>query len=75
MRLLVVFDLSLFRTTVYVMAKSKSDIERFCRMVIDGGNPLFVSIFDCQCDQAIESYADIKVKKWPMAIGHRRPVT
>lgn len=61
-------DLAYFGPLSYVMAKSKSDIEPFAAMVIDGV-PTYRSILIANVDAGIDSYADIKGKK--MAYGDR----
>lgn len=61
-------DLAYFGPLSYVMAKSKSDIEPFAAMVIDGV-PTYRSIIIANVNSGIESYADIKGKK--MAYGDR----
>jgi len=61
-------DLAYFGPLSYVMAKSKSDIEPFAAMVIDGVTT-YRSILIANVDSGIESYADIKGKK--MAYGDR----
>ncbi len=61
-------DLAYFGPLSYVMAKSKSDIEPFAAMVIDG-EATYRSILIANADSGIESYADIKGKK--MAYGDR----
>ena len=66
-------DLAYFGPLSYVMAKSKSDIEPFAAMVIDGV-PTYRSILIANVDAGIDSYADIKGKKWLMAIGRQPPV-
>lgn len=66
-------DLAYFGPLSYVMAKSKSDIEPFAAMVIDGV-PTYRSIIIANVDSGIESYADIKGKKWLMVTGHQHPV-
>lgn len=61
-------DLGYFGPLSYVMAKSKSDIEPFAAMVVDG-KPTYRSIIIANADSGVESYADIKGKK--MAYGDR----
>lgn len=61
-------DLAYFGPLSYVMAKSKSEIEPFAAMIIDGV-PTYRSIIIANVDSGIESYADIKGKK--MAYGDR----
>ena len=61
-------DLAYFGPLSYVLAKSKSDIEPFAAMVIDGV-PTYRSIIIANAESNIESYADIKGKK--MAYGDR----
>lgn len=61
-------DLAYFGPLSYVMAKSKSDIEPFAAMVIDG-EATYRSILIANANSGIESYADIKGKK--MAYGDR----
>jgi len=61
-------DLGYFGPLSYVMAKSKSDIEPFAAMIVDG-KPTYRSILIANADSGVESYADIKGKK--MAYGDR----
>ena len=61
-------DLAYFGPLSYVMAKSKSDIEPFAAMIVDG-KPTYRSIIIANADAGVESYADIKGKK--MAYGDR----
>ncbi|MDX1749128.1 MAG: phosphate/phosphite/phosphonate ABC transporter substrate-binding protein [Methylophaga sp.] len=61
-------DLAYFGPLSYVMAKSKSEIEPFAAMVIDGV-PTYRSILIANVDSGVDSYADIKGKK--MAYGDR----
>jgi phosphonate transport system substrate-binding protein len=61
-------DLAYFGPLSYVMAKSKSDIEPFAAMIIDGV-PTYRSILIANTESGINSYADIKGKK--MAYGDR----
>lgn len=61
-------DLGYFGPLSYVMAKSKSDIEPFAAMVVDG-KPTYRSIIIANADSGVESYADIKGKN--MAYGDR----
>tara|TARA_R110000850_G_scaffold268284_1_gene399724 strand:+ start:76 stop:939 length:864 start_codon:yes stop_codon:yes gene_type:complete len=61
-------DLAYFGPLSYVMAKSKSDIEPFAAMIIDGV-PTYRSILIANTESGIDSYADIKGKK--MAYGDR----
>lgn len=61
-------DLAYFGPLSYVMAKSKSDIEPFAAMVVDG-KPTYRSILIANADSDVESYDDIKGKK--MAYGDR----
>lgn len=61
-------DLAYFGPLSYVMAKSKSDIEPFAAMIVDG-KPTYRSIIIANADSGVESYADIKGKK--MAYGDR----
>ncbi|MBZ9574629.1 phosphate/phosphite/phosphonate ABC transporter substrate-binding protein [Modicisalibacter sp. MOD 31.J] len=59
-------DLGYFGPLSYVMAKSKSDIEPFAAMIVDG-KPTYRSVIIANADSAVESYADIKGKN--MAYG------
>lgn len=61
-------DLAYFGPLSYVMAKSKSEIEPFAAMVVDG-KPTYRSIIIANTASGVESYADIKGKK--MAYGDR----
>lgn len=61
-------DLAYFGPLSYVMAKSKSDIEPFAAMVIDG-KPTYRSVLIANVASGVESYADIKGKK--VAYGDR----
>ena len=61
-------DLAYFGPLSYVMAKSKSDIEPFAAMIIDG-IPTYRSILIANTESGIDAYADIKGKK--MAYGDR----
>jgi phosphonate transport system substrate-binding protein len=61
-------DLAYFGPLSYVMAKSKSDIEPFAAMVMDGV-PTYRSVLIANSASGINSYADIKGKK--MAYGDR----
>lgn len=61
-------DLAYFGPLSYVMAKSKSDIEPFAAMIVDG-KPTYRSIIIANVDSGVESFADIKGKK--MAYGDR----
>jgi phosphonate transport system substrate-binding protein len=61
-------DLGYFGPLSYVMAKSKSDIEPFAAMVVDG-KPTYRSILIAHAGSDVETYADIKGKK--MAYGDR----
>lgn len=61
-------DLAYFGPLSYVMAKSKSDIEPFAAMVVDG-KPTYRSIIIANADADLDSFADIKGKK--MAYGDR----
>ncbi|WP_416391769.1 phosphate/phosphite/phosphonate ABC transporter substrate-binding protein [Alloalcanivorax xenomutans] len=61
-------DLAYFGPLSYVMAKSKSDIEPFAAMVVDG-KPTYRSIIIANADSGVGSFADIKGKK--MAYGDR----
>lgn len=61
-------DLAYFGPLSYVMAKSKSDIEPFAAMIVDG-KPTYRSIIIAHADSGVESYSDIKGKK--MAYGDR----
>jgi len=60
--------LAYFGPLSYVMAKSKSDIEPFAAMVVDG-KPTYRSIIIANADAGLDSFADIKGKK--MAYGDR----
>lgn len=59
-------DLGYFGPLSYVMAKSKSDIEPFAAMLVDG-KPTYRSILIANADAGVSSYGDIKGKK--MAYG------
>lgn len=59
-------DLAYFGPLSYVMAKSKSEIEPFAAMVVDG-KPTYRSIIIANVDSGVESYADIEGRK--MAYG------
>lgn len=61
-------DLAYFGPLSYVMARSKSEIEPFAAMIIDG-EPTYRSIIIANADSGIETFADIKGKK--MAYGDR----
>lgn len=61
-------DLAYFGPLSYVMAKSKSDIEPFAAMIVDG-KPTYRSIIIANADSGVESYTDIRGKK--MAYGDR----
>jgi len=61
-------DLAYFGPLSYVMAKSKSDIEPFAVMVVDG-KPTYRSIIIANADAGLDSFADIKGKN--MAYGDR----
>lgn len=61
-------DLAYFGPLSYVMAKSKSDIEPFAAMIVDG-KPTYRSIIIANADSSVNSFADIKGKK--MAYGDR----
>ncbi|MCL1484364.1 phosphate/phosphite/phosphonate ABC transporter substrate-binding protein [Marinobacter sp. M3C] len=61
-------DLAYFGPLSYVMAKSKSDIEPFAAMIVDG-KPTYRSILIANAESGVESYADIKGKK--MVYGDR----
>lgn len=61
-------DLAYFGPLSYVMAKSKSDIEPFAAMIVDG-KPTYCSIIIANAESGVETYADIKGKK--MAYGDR----
>ncbi len=61
-------DLAYFGPLSYVMAKSKSDIEPFAAMLVDG-KPTYRSILIANVESGVESYADIRGKK--MAYGDR----
>lgn len=61
-------DLAYFGPLSYVMAKSKSEIEPFAAMIVDG-KPTYRSIIIANADSGVESYADIEGKK--MAYGDR----
>lgn len=59
-------DLAYFGPLSYVMAKSKSEIEPFAAMLVDG-KPTYRSILIANVDSGVNSYADIRGKK--MAYG------
>ncbi|MDX1557756.1 MAG: phosphate/phosphite/phosphonate ABC transporter substrate-binding protein [Marinobacter sp.] len=61
-------DLAYFGPLSYVMAKSKSDIEPFAAMIVDG-KPTYRSIIIAHADSDVQSFADIKGKK--MVYGDR----
>lgn len=61
-------DLAYFGPLSYVMAKSKSDIEPFAAMVIDG-KPTYRSVIIANVASGVNEYADLKGKK--MAYGDR----
>lgn len=61
-------DLGYFGPLSYVMAKSKSEIEPFAAMVVDG-KPTYRSIIIANADSGVESFADIRGRK--MAYGDR----
>lgn len=61
-------DLAYFGPLSYVLAKTKSDIEPFAAMVIDGV-PTYRSVIIANADSGVNAYADIKGKK--MAYGDR----
>jgi phosphonate transport system substrate-binding protein len=61
-------DLAYFGPLSYVMAKSKSEIEPFAAMLVDG-KPTYRSILIANVDSGVNSYADIRGKK--MAYGDR----
>lgn len=61
-------DLAYFGPLSYVMAKSKSDIEPFAAMIVDG-KPTYRSIIIANADSGVESYTDIRGRK--MAYGDR----
>lgn len=61
-------DLAYFGPLSYVLAKSKSDIEPFAAMVIDG-KPTYRSVIIANVDSGVESYTDLKGRK--MAYGDR----
>lgn len=61
-------DLAYFGPLSYVLAKSKSDIEPFAAMVMDG-RPEYRSVIIANADAGIDSLADIEGKK--MAFGDR----
>ncbi|EDM49752.1 phosphate/phosphite/phosphonate ABC transporter substrate-binding protein [Marinobacter algicola] len=61
-------DLGYFGPLSYVMAKSKSDIEPFAAMIVDG-KPTYRSILIANADSGVKSYDDIKGKN--MAYGDR----
>lgn len=61
-------DLAYFGPLSYVMAKSKSDIEPFAAMVVDG-KPTYRSVIIANADAGIAEYADIKGRK--VAYGDR----
>lgn len=59
-------DLGYFGPLSYVMAKSKSDIEPFAAMLVDG-KPTYRSILIANAEAGVSSYEDIRGKK--MAYG------
>lgn len=61
-------DLAYFGPLSYVMAKSKSDIEPFAAMVVDG-KPTYRAVIIANKDAGVDSYADLKGKN--MAYGDR----
>ncbi|MDK2750902.1 MAG: phosphate/phosphite/phosphonate ABC transporter substrate-binding protein [Halomonas meridiana] len=61
-------DLAYFGPLSYVMARSKSEIEAFAAMIVDG-KPTYRSIIIANVDSGVESYADIEGMK--MAYGDR----
>ncbi len=61
-------DLAYFGPLSYVMAKSKSDIEPFAAMVVDG-KPTYRSVIIANAESGISEYAGIKGRK--MAYGDR----
>ncbi|PCD01302.1 phosphate/phosphite/phosphonate ABC transporter substrate-binding protein [Halopseudomonas pelagia] len=61
-------DLAYFGPLSYVLAKSKSEIEPFAAMVIDG-KPTYRSVIIANVESGVESYADLKNHK--MAYGDR----
>src|SRR3546814_20303021 len=61
-------DLAYFGPLSYVMAKSKSDIEPFAAMVIDG-KPTYRSVIIANVASGVNEYAALKGKK--MAYGAR----
>lgn len=61
-------DLGYFGPLSYVMARSKSDIEPFAAMLVDG-KPTYRSILIANAEAGVASYSDIKGKK--MAYGDR----
>ena len=61
-------DLAYFGPLSYVMARSKSEIEPFAAMIVDG-KPTYRSVIIANVDSGIESYADIEGMK--MAYGDR----
>lgn len=65
-------DLAYFGPLSYVMAKSKSDIEPFAAMVVDG-KPTYRSVIIANAESGISEYADIKGRK--VAYGDRASTT
>jgi|TARA_R110000822_G_scaffold33935_3_gene96389 phosphonate transport system substrate-binding protein len=61
-------DLAYFGPLSYVLAKSKSEIEPFAAMVIDG-KPTYRSVIIANVDSGVESYADLAGRR--MAYGDR----
>ncbi|WP_193075763.1 phosphate/phosphite/phosphonate ABC transporter substrate-binding protein [Pseudomonas sp. FME51] len=61
-------DLAYFGPLSYVLAKSKSEIEPFAAMLVDG-KPTYRSVLIANVDSGVESYADLKDKK--MVYGDR----
>lgn len=61
-------DLAYFGPLSYVLAKSKSEIEPFAAMVVDG-KPTYRSVLIANIESGVNSYADLKGRN--MAYGDR----
>lgn len=61
-------DLAYFGPLSYVMAKSKSDIEPFAAMVVDG-KPTYRSVIIANVESGVTDYAEVKGRK--VAYGDR----
>ncbi|SDS23462.1 phosphonate transport system substrate-binding protein [Halopseudomonas litoralis] len=61
-------DLAYFGPLSYVLAKSKSEIEPFAAMLVDG-KPTYRSVLIANVDSGVDSYGDLKDKK--MVYGDR----